>query len=269
MLSFKLLGGLLAGLLSTPVWASAPATLVTTTPEQYFERAQSKSEQIRSTFERWVTLEKSGALDTKVESERLDNVKKLKASMISDLEKASDGGLALAIYWLSSINAEFFMEEPKRTHHCQTLQKAVDQGLLAASVAYFHQCDQPYMRFDFQNPVHLKAMARLKQLLLESDPFKDAYPLLAVRSLCFQDVRAEIAEKKNLANMYAHAQTMLLTYDQYRADGYYILAATHMNEKGQPDSQNLAYLNQALALGCNDVMSFKDFYEKSFGSSAR
>ena len=141
----------------------------------------------------------------------------------------------------------------------------MDQGLLAAAVAYHHQCDRAYMRFDFRNPGHLKYLDDLQQMVQRVDGNRDYYPLPAKRSFCFEDLRAELTAERTLAAIQARNDAMLLTYDQYRAEAYYILAATRLNEKNQPDSQNLAYLNQALALGCKDPMTLKGYYEKEFG----
>lgn len=238
-----------------------------TTPEEYFERALRKADELKLETSALVELENKGELD-QAKAGKAEVLQSGLLALHEDLEKASEGGHTLAIYWLANLDAKFSMAQPERTTYCESLHRAVDQGLLAAGVAYYHQCDRPYMRFDFQSPVHLKTMADLKQLLLNTDSHTDAYPLLALRSSCFQDVRAEIKEEKTLANMQARTATMLLTYDQYRAEAYYILASADMNDQSEPDHRNLTYLNQALALGCKDEMGLRDFYEKSFGAQA-
>ena len=260
---------LLLSLLSPAVFATTTSSLPVTSPDDYFERAQKKAEQLKVLFDEYVTLEASGQLDNKTLPDSLKGVEVDMAAVQRDLKMAAEGGHVVATYMLANTQSRFGMSNEERKQVCEPMHKAMDQGLLAAAVGYHYQCDQTYMRLDFLDPGHVKYLEDLKQMLLRVDGFKDFYPLYTQRSLCFESDRlAEIKEQRTLGNMQARASARMLTYDQYRADAYYILAATRMNEKGMPDSLNLTYLNQALALGCKDPMTLKEYYEKVFGGRA-
>lgn len=264
MLRFSLLATWLLSLLPTIVWAVTADRLTPTTPEQYYERALELSERVGQRTDALVALESRGEFEN-VEPDQLLALKDDTQAVLDNLNKAAQGGHVLAIYWLSNTKTTIFMPEAEKVVHCETLHKAVDQGLLAAAVAYFHQCGRPHQPADYLSPAHLQTVATLKQLLAKGDVHKGAYPLRASLNYCFRDVAGEIAEEKTLANLQARQVKSMLTYEQYRTEAYYILAATDRNEEGLPDSHNLAYLNQALAMGCNDVMSLKYDYEKMFG----
>ncbi|MHC8388986.1 hypothetical protein ACYZTM_13345 [Pseudomonas sp. MDT2-39-1] len=95
-------------------------------------------------------------------------------------------------------------------------------------------------------------MQSLEQLLQKPDAHGDAYPLPAKHSLCFVDEAGPLPEQGVLAAMQARAVALVLTEDQYRAEANYILALTRVNKDDRPDSVNIAYLDEAEALGCND-----------------
>ncbi|MGY4636334.1 hypothetical protein [Pseudomonas sp. TE24901] len=260
---------LLLSLLSAAVFATTTASLPVISPDDYLERAQKKAEQLRVLIEENLPLEASGKLDPKVSAELAKEGKDKIAALQSDLKMASDGGHTVATYMLANMQSRFGMSDAERKQVCEPMHRAMDQGLLAAAVGYYYQCDQTYMRLNFLDPGHVKYLEDLKQMLLRADGFQGYYPLYTQRSLCFEKDRlAEIKEEWTVANQQAQASARMLTYDQYRADAYYILAATRMNEKGMPDSLNLTYLNQALALGCKDPMTLKEYYEKAFGGQA-
>ena len=260
---------LLLSLLVPAAFATTTASLPVISPDDYFERAQKKAEQLKVLFDEYVAREASGKLDTKTLPESLKGVEVDLAAVQHDLKMAAEGGHVVATYMLANTQSRFGMSDEERKQVCEPMRKAMDQGLLAAAVGYYYQCDQTYMRLDLLDPGHVKYLEDLKQMLLRVDGFKDFYPLYTQRSLCFEGDRlAEIKAPRLLGNMQAGASKRTLTYDQYRADAYYILAATRMNEKGMPDSLNLAYLNQALALGCKDSMTLKEYYEKAFGGQA-
>ncbi|WP_347928237.1 hypothetical protein [Pseudomonas helvetica] len=259
---------LLLSLLSSTAFATTTASLPSISADEYFERARQKSEQFRHISDELVKLEASGKFDPQNAPEAMKDAEATFLAFKHDLKMASEGGHVVATYLLANIESKFGPTDEERKQFCEPLQKAMGQGLLASAVAYHFQCDIAYMRFDFRSPGHLKYLEDLKQMLQRVDGNRDYYPLPTKRSSCFQDLRAELTAERTLAAIQARSKAMVLTYDQYRAEAYYILAATRLNEKGQPDSQNLAYLNQALALGCKDSMKLKDYYEKEFGAQA-
>ncbi|AZE81101.1 hypothetical protein [Pseudomonas synxantha] len=265
----SILSSLLLSLLSAAAFAASTSSLPVISPDDYFERAQKKAEQLKLLFDENVRLEASGELDKTTLPEQLKEVQGAIAALQHDLKMASEGGHVVATYMLANMQSRFGMSKEERKQVCEPMHKAMEQGLLAAGVGYYYQCDMTYMRLDLLDPGHIRYLETLKQMLLKVDTNRDYYPLYTNRSLCFESDRlAETREERTLGNMQARASARMLTYDQYRADAYYILAATRVNDKGNPDSVNLTYLNQALALGCKDPMTLKEYYEKSFGNQA-
>lgn len=259
----------LLSLLSSTVFAATTTTLPVTSPDGYFERAQKKAEELSVLFDETLALKSRGKLDPKASADLAKGGTDKLAALQHDLKLASEGGHVVATYMLANMQSRFGMSDAERKQVCEPMHKAMGQGLLAAGVGYYYQCDQTYMRLDLLDPGHVKYLEDLKQMLLRGDGFRDYYPLYTQRSLCFEGDRlAEVKEESTLANLQARASARMLTYDQYRADAYYLLAATRMNEKGMPDSVNLTYLNQALELGCKDPMTLKAYYEQAFGSQA-
>lgn len=249
-------------LLCSTVSAAEPVT-----PDEYFERAQETSEQMRQIFEEMLKREADGTLDPKTAPEFSEKAEVMMSGFRHDLEKASQGGHTVATYVLANMDSKFGPSAEERKQFCEPLQKAMDEGLLAAAVSYFHQCDVAYMRFDLKSPGHVNYIGKLQDSLQQEDKHQANYPMATKRSLCFENQRDELKTKKVFAYLQARSQSLFLTYDQYRAEAYYILAGTRFNDKGQPDKLNLDYLNQALALGCTDAMRLKDFYEKEFGGT--
>ncbi len=260
---------LFLGLLSAPAFAASTSSLPVISPDDYFEHAQKKAKQLKLLFDENVKLEAGDKLDKATLPEQLNEVQDIMAAFQHDLKMASEGGHVVATYMLANYQSRFGMSDEERKQVCEPMRKAMGQGLLAAGVGYYYQCDMAYMRLNLMDPGHIKYLEALKQMLMNVDANRDYYPLYTNRSLCFEGDRlAEIKEERTLANMQARASARMLTYDQYRAEAYYILAATRMNDKGEPDSVNLTYLNQAFALGCKDPMTLKAYYEKAFGNQA-
>jgi hypothetical protein len=249
-------------LLSSAVFASEP-----TTPDEYFEQARQKNEQMTRVLDELLQREADGKLDPKAETATLKRAMAIAPQFKHDLQMASQGGHIVATYLLANMDSKPTQTTEERTQVCELLQKAMDAGLFAATVAYFSQCDKVYMRYDFRSAVHLKYLEQLRHRLERVDEYQDNYPLPIKRSFCFQDLRAPLKTERTLANLQAEAKALLLSYDQYRAEAYYILASTSFTEKGQPEKLSLDYLNQALALGCTDTLELKDYYEKEFGGA--
>ncbi|RON07404.1 hypothetical protein BK659_17835 [Pseudomonas brassicacearum] len=222
------------------------------TPDQYFQRAQRVADKIKREADERVRREAAGQPDIKYSPEQLRNAEGDIEALVDSLKRASDGGHTVATYFLANLQDNPMFSERSRKETCSLYQKAMDQGLLAAAVGYYHLCDKAYERFDLHNADHLKYLQSLEQLLQKSDAYGDAYPLPAKHSLCFLDEGAPLPQQGVLAAIRARAVALVLTEDQYRAEANYILALTRVNENDRPDSKNIAYLDDAEALGCND-----------------
>lgn len=222
------------------------------TPDEYFAIAQRAADKIKREADERLKREAAGEADIKFTPEQLRNAQGDIEALVDNLKHASDGGHTLATYFLANLQDNSMFSERTRKETCGLYQKAMDQGLLAGAVSYYHLCDKAYERFELRNPDHLKYLQALEQLLQKPDAHADAYPLPAKHSLCFFDEGAPLPQQGALAAMRAQAVALTLSEEQFRAEANYILALTRENEHDRPDSQNIAYLDKAEALGCND-----------------
>jgi hypothetical protein len=224
------------------------------TPDEYFARAQKAAADLQRNADEIIRLEAAGQLDLTNRPEQLENAESTLEVLADNLKRASDGGHTLATYFLANLqsNPMYSGQSPKEA--CGLYQKAMDQGLLAAAIGYYNVCDRAYERFDLHNADHLKYLQTLEQLLQKPDIKGGGYPLMATRSLCFQDVNAPLPQQGIMEAMQARAAALLLTEAQYRAEANYILALTRVNKNDRPDSQNIVYLDKAEALGCKDFL---------------
>lgn len=222
------------------------------TPDEYFAIAQRVADKIKRDADERLRLEAAGEPAFKYSPEQLRNAEGDLEALVDNLKRASDGGHTGATYFLANLQDNPMFSERTRKETCGLYQKAMDQGLLAAAVGYYYLCDKAYERFDLHNADHLKYLQSLEQLMQKPDAHGDTYPLPAKHSLCFVDEAAPLPQQGVLAAMQARAAALVLTEDQYRAEANYILALTRVNENDRPDGQNIAYLDEAEALGCND-----------------
>ena len=222
------------------------------TPDEYFAIAQRVAAKIQREADERIRLEAAGEPEIKYSPEQLRNAEGDLEALVDNLKRASDGGHTLATYFLANLQDNPMFSERSRKETCGLYQKAMDQGLLAAAVGYYHLCDKAYERFDLHNADHLKYLQSLEQLLKKPNVHGDAYPLPAKHSLCFFDEGAPLPQQGALAAMRARAVALVLTEDQYRAEANYILALTRVNRNDRYDSQNIADLDESEALGCND-----------------
>ncbi|EJN27125.1 hypothetical protein PMI36_00754 [Pseudomonas sp. GM79] len=240
-----------AGMLFLSLLFSAACERVVT-PDEYFARAQTVAAKMQREADERVRLEAAGESAFNYTPEQLRNTEGDLEALVASLKQASDGGHTLATYLLANLQDNPMFSERTRKETCGLYQKAMDQGLLAAAVGYYHLCDKAYERFELHNADHLKLLQSLEQLLQKPDAHREAYPLAAKHSLCFLDEGEPLPQQGVLAAMRARAVALVLTEDQYRAEANYILALTRVNKNDRPDSQNIAYLDEAEALGCND-----------------
>lgn len=246
--AFPLLWGLLVSAACTP----------TLTPEEYFERAQIAAEKIKRSTDELTLLEAAGKLNVTNGSEQMNSLESDLAALTTNLKNASSGGHTVATYLLANLQNRGLVSDAEHKERCALYQKAMDQGLLAAAVGYYHLCDKAYERFDLQNPDHLKLLLTLQQLLQKSDINSHFYPLPSMRSLCFEDMGSSLPTEGVISALQARSHALLLTEDQYRAEANLILAVTSVNASEQPDGQNIAYIDKAETLGCKDYSGLID-----------
>lgn len=225
-------------------------------PEEYFASAQRTAAKIERDANDRIKREAAGE-SVQYTPEQLRVAEGDLEALVDNLKHASDGGHTLATYFLASLQDNPMFSEQTRLQTCGLYQQAMDDGVLAAAVGYYHLCDKAYERFDAQNPDHLKFLQSLEQLLLKPDAHADDYPLQAKRSLCFEENGAPAGKVGPMAAMRARAAGLLLSEDQFRAEAYYILALTRVNGSDMRDSGNIEHFDKAIALGCKDSVGLK------------
>lgn len=238
-------------------------------PEEYFKRAQNAARQLERNTDEMIRLEAAGELDLKNKPEQVRGAEGDLEALVDNLTLASDGGHTLATYALANLYDNPMFTHQSNQKACGLYQKAMDQGLLAAAVGYYHLCDKSYERFDLHNAEHLKYLHALDQLLQKPNAYADAYPLPAKRSHCFMKVVEPQPELGMLAAAKARGAGLALTDDQFRAEANYILALTHVDHNDRPDSRNIAYLDKAEALGCSDFYGLSAMLREAVPTSTK
>ncbi|RON47505.1 hypothetical protein BK666_11760 [Pseudomonas frederiksbergensis] len=239
------------------------------TPDEYFAIAQRVAAKIQREADERIRREAAGEPDITYSPEQLRNAEGDVAALADNLKRASDGGHTLATYFLANLQDNPMFSERTRKETCGLYQKAMDQGLLAAAIGYYHLCDKAYERFELHNADHLKLLQSLEQMLRKPDVHSDAYPLAAKHSLCFLDDAEPLPQQGRMAAIRARAVALVLTEEQYRAEANYILALTRVNANDRPDSQNIVYLDEAEALGCNDFHGLSAMMRNAVNASSK
>ncbi|MEN5302680.1 hypothetical protein [Pseudomonas sp. TWI628] len=113
----------------------------------------------------------------------------------------------------------------KHAQACALYQLAADQGLLAGAVAVLRDCDQGFVRFQFDDPQSLRMREQLQAALDKPDPFEQEYPLPALNSLCFKSFKPPALDtQRPLGTFTESMRPVQLELDQFRADAHYLLA---------------------------------------------
>jgi len=245
--------------------------LPTLSAEDYLVQMQIKSNRVEAMLSEWSAAEKRGDAHVAGPEEQNAALTADVEGMIHDVTMAHELGHPVGTYWLAQFTSKTIVESPEdNTQACALYQTALDRGLLAAAVSRFHRCNKAFERFVLNDAGQLKLIAELKHLLQRQDAYQAYYPLPTKRSLCFDDPAIRVPER-TLAGLRKALAPAVLSYDQYRAEAYYLLAVADVNAKGEIGPQNLSYLNQAIALGCSDFLGFKAVYEQTLskGNTSR
>jgi hypothetical protein len=199
------------------------------------EAAFQKAMQIAEANQQWVHMlverEGLGLLDKTSRTDVAQEMTRNNLAYESELSKASAGGHAVATYLLANLQDGRKLlrgfDPAKQAEACQLYQTAAEQGLLAGAVALLRDCESASRRFMFDDPKLVQLRGLLLNALDQPDKYSAHYPLPTKKSLCFKEPKmfAVNNELPLTAMMDAHAPT-LLSLEQFRADGFYLLAIT-------------------------------------------
>ncbi|CAM3719824.1 putative secreted protein [Pseudomonas reidholzensis] len=258
-------------LLSLALCGTAQAA-VTAEAETAFDNALRMADANQQRLEQLIDQEQQGHLDKQVLLDTMAVLTQSIQAYEAELRKASDGGHAVATYLLGNLQESrkhFAAKDATASHAqaCALYQTATDQGLLAGAVTLLRECETASRRFKFDDPELLRLQRQLLKALQQPDAFADHYPLPALNSLCFKELKVPVINGERPLSTLADAYTpTVLDFDQFRADGYYLLAF-----KGEVDGEAArGYFKkvQALTPDCLDPMRLSGMY-KATDSDAR
>jgi len=126
---------------------------------------------------------------------------------------------------------------------CGLYGEAAQKGLVAGAVAYVN-CQKSFP----PSPMLETSQTLLRKVLEGQDIYQEAYPLPVDHAFCFERRLEPIAPGEDPAEkLRQFGQPLMLTAEQYRAEGFYRLAAGSATEKkGQTESD----LHSAFQSGC-------------------
>ena len=234
--------------------------------EAAFQRALQAAEANAQWAERLIDQEQKGQLDKRITHEALRDIAHKHDAVARDLRQASDGGHAVASYLLANLTERSKLWEAGQytTRHeqaCTLYQRAAEQGLVAAAVAVLRDCDRAYQRFQFDDPTLQRQRDQLLATLEQPDPYTENYPLPALSSLCFKEIKSIAPDRdRPLGTLAQTFAPVTLDLQQYRADGYYLLAAK--GNPNQPEAGRAHFAQmRALAPDCLDPIGLAYMYD--------
>lgn len=204
--------------------------------------------------QQWINLlveqEKRGQTDKQAQTQAMLEMTQNNQTYEDELRKASAGGHAVATYLLASLQEgrKTLPRQGYAANHaeaCALYQSASDQGLLAGAVMLLRDCENAFQRFKLNDPELLRLRDQLLKALERPDPYSDYYPLPAINSFCFKEQKMiAINRERPLTALMDFYTPVPLSFEQFRADGYYLLAL-----KGGVESPKArGYFNQMQAL---------------------
>jgi len=224
--------------------------------EAVFEHAMLLADDIQQRVDQAIDKEQQGKIDKLTLGQTIQEATKGLEAYEDELRKASAGGHGVATFLLANLQqsrAATFLNgyEAMHAQACALYQSATDQGLIAGAVMLLRDCDEAFLRFKFNEPELLRKQSQLVNALGQPDLYSDYYPLSALGSYCFKDSKIpEVNRQQPLTTMRDIFKPVSLSLEQFRADGYYLLAL-----KGDiVDPKVRAYFNQVqtLAPDCLD-----------------
>lgn len=198
--------------------------------EAVFEHALLLADDIQQRVDQLIEKEQQGKIDKLTMSRSIQEATKGLEAFESELLKASAGGHGVASFVLANLHdgrAATFLDgyEAMHSQACALYQSASDQGLIAGAVIVLRNCDEAFQRYKLDDPELLRKYRQLVNALEQPDPYSDYYPLPARGSYCFKDSKVpEVNHQQSLTTMRDIYQPVSLNLEQFRADGYYLLA---------------------------------------------
>ncbi len=236
----------------------------TTETEATLQHALRIAEENRQQIDLIVEQEKQGKIDKRALNEAIQEVAKKAETFESELRKASSEGHGVATYLLATLTeGRKTMGQNYAAKHaeaCTLFQHATDQGLLAGAVMQLRYCEEAYQRFKFNDPELLRLRGQLLKALEQPDPYSDHYPLPALNSYCFKESKmSQVNSQQPLTSLRDLYTPVLLSQEQFRADGYYLLALK--GDLDNPEARSYFKQVKDQAPDCLDPVNLNMMFE--------
>lgn len=165
--------------------------------------------------------------------------------MYTHLDNAIAAGHAVAMYQKGKL---LFAQKPFRKNKdmCELYGRAAERGLMAGALEYAKCVDfaPPSEEYD-------KRLKILQAAVEGVDPYSAEYPLLTSFPYCFPKHKPPLQPGEDaVAWVVDNARPLALSAEDFRAEGYYTLAMTGVNE--QTKAAKAQFLKLAFAHGCRE-----------------
>jgi hypothetical protein len=144
------------------------------------------------------------------------------------------------------------------------LHQAVEQGFLAAAVAYYYRCAPASDSFDFMGAEQVALLEVLKAALHRDDPHQSLYPQLLREVHCFRpatDIASALPSVSLTVGEMLEKSRQVFSYDQFKAEALYLLATHPAIWQQTPMTERLAMLREAESLGCRRASGWRQRLE--------
>ncbi len=273
-MKISLVVGLCWTLFPIAVFAVSPAATDVVSADEYYERSQRSIEDFQALIDKVFEIER------KQEGRNEDAYKKyaqdvlvLTESVRYNLRMASEGGHSVAPYLLANVLGEERIADPEKQKArdrevCRLYQVSADRELLAGAMALFNRCNESFLRFQAEGPAIQKMIENLEGSLVINDPSKDYYPLPSKQSICFrEDKIPDLAGMDSFPKLMAAVAPTMLTYDQFKADAYYLLAMMPGGNDRSAILEKIERVKFAKAMGCKDKFHLQQAFERDLSKT--
>jgi len=245
-----------------PVAASAQ---INPEAEAAYDNAMQLNEIAQTKLAQLVEWEQNGMPDKPAAARLLLEMSEDQHAYQAELRKASAGGHGVATYLLA--NQQKIISgmrgqnrEERNAEACGLYQTAADQGLLAGAVTLLDRCRTDAQMFNDNDPEILRMRKQLVDALKQPARYQEHYPLPALRSLCFTKLGVpNVNPERPLSSLIDTLSPTQLTLEQFRADGYYLLAV-RADWEG-PLAREYFKQAHAEAPGCLDAMGMEAVFK--------
>jgi hypothetical protein len=228
-------------LISTLSFAAAPK------PDAIaeYESANQAMEQMQRGYAQLQDLPAETEADRAKGRALVNELSAISTRMYAHLDNAVAAGHAVAMYQKAKMLAVKTIGKGNKAV-CDLYGQAAELGLMAGALEYA-KC----LNFYPPTAEYDRRLEILKVTVEGQDPYVAEYPLLTSFPYCFPKHKAALQPGEDaIAWVVDNARPQALSAEDFRAEGYYTLAMTGMDE--QPREIKAGFLRSAFAHGCRE-----------------